>query len=588
MTRKPDEEFRGKVRFEYAEENTIRASVSMSGQIADTVYAGGSFEYAKTDGYVNNVVLNRRQDNSERLSARGIVRWTPSSDLEAVVIADASIKSFNEMMRGVPVALGDNYNTFADEVENDEVDHVGVQLNVEYNLNATYTIKSITGYRKSTHDIENDTDSRITNQDVSIFDPLPPFTSTPTAVSGATTPFNLSQRFISQELQLLASHGKLDWMGGLYYFDQHSEEANERFLGAGVRFPFAIYINGLGIEDRDGWAVYGNASYRMLDDQLELSFGARYSEEDVNTEGFRVLALLGGPFATTTPRPADRTGEQNGDNFSIMASISYDFTDDLLGYATYSEGWKAGGVNRNPTSTAAVVPYEDESSENYEIGVKTSWLDNRATLNAALFWIDLTNQQLVNFVPPPPGAGGTPQTVVDNAASSRVYGVEFELNARVTDNFNFYAAFAYNDTKFKDFIRVFNPTDAFDMSGLDFEEVPEITTNLSGTYRLPVDMFGGSEVELYLNYRYVDKITQQDNFAGAVSSDQSRIPSYDRLDARVSLIHNSWRVTGYVDNVLDSYDVTDKSSDPFFGGAVAEYQRPLEPRQFGVVITRDF
>jgi iron complex outermembrane receptor protein len=167
VTRKPDEEFRGDLKLEYAEFDSWRALGNVSGQVGQNLFAGVGLEYAKTDGYINNVTLDEDAIPSERISGRGVIRWAPSEDLEILVIGDASLRNYHEMVRGVPFGPED-YDTFADQEEDDEMFNAGAQLNINYRFANGIEATSITGYREAEADVWVDTDSRVTNQTINI------------------------------------------------------------------------------------------------------------------------------------------------------------------------------------------------------------------------------------------------------------------------------------------------------------------------------------------------------------------------------------------------------------------------------------
>ena len=584
VTRKPDDTFRGRVRVDLSEFDSLRVTSGLSGAIAEDMFAGASVEYARTDGYIRSVTRDEDLIPSERITARGILRWLPSDSLEINLIGDASIKDYNEMMRGVPLPSR-GFEANNDEDRADDSDNAGVQLNVDYDINEDVTFSSISGYRVSDVDVLGDTDGRVSPQDVTIFPPVAPQTDRPVPVQGATTPFHIKMEFLSQELRLAGTSGDIEWLGGLYWFRQDTDEDRYRYLGAGIAFPFAVYIEEHFFEIRDGWAAFAQGSY-SFSDRLELTLGARYSDENVETGGLRLIYLLGDP-GPDAPALTDKAATTGGDNVSVMASLSYDMTENSLVYLTYAEGWKAGGINRIPSNAAGVKPYDDEYSENYEVGFKSSFANGRASLNASLYRIDITDQQVFNYIPSPT-AGGVPVSAVDNAAESQVTGVELEFQARPLDALTLTGTLAYSDTEFKDYTRAFSATDQTVMDGRNFENVPEMTSNATAAYRAPLEAFGGSDLEFYLNYRYVDEVVIQDNFIGADSGNILTIPEYDRLDFRLSLLTDGWEYTLYVDNVLDSWDYTGASSDPYLFTQYPIYAQPLEPRQVGIVLSKEF
>lgn len=577
VTRKPNEDFRGNVRLEYGRFDSLRATGTMSGQIGDNLYASVGADYDKTDGYIRNVVLNQDATYSERVSARSVIRWTPSDALEVNLIADISTKTFNEMMRGVPIGPR-KYETFSDQEGDDHSKNRGAQINIDYNISDSVKLTSISGYRKSVADAFGDTDTRVTNQTISIVPVQAPFTTAQIGNQGAATPYESNHRYLSQELRLAGTAQQFDWQIGGYYFDQNAFQYAGRYLGAGVAFPFQVYIDQRYTTGRNGWAGFGQASYRPMD-RLEITAGARYSEEDIDLTGFRFQYTTA--FSSFAPDLHKTTT-----NFSLMGSISYKVTDQSNIYFTYAEGWKPGGFNPAPSSTTNAIGYDDETSTNYELGFKSNWAENRVSLNASLFWIDIKGQQVFNFITPKT-AGALPTSAIENAASSRVKGFEVELNATPAEGLTFSGNFALNDTKFNSYTRRYSATDAFVMDGLKFENTPEKTASLAVDYSVPVS--DSNKLEFSLNWRYVDDVIIQDNFIGARSNIQTRVPSYDRLDGRISVVSDGgWTTTLYVNNILNSFDYTDDTSDPYQFTVYPHYVKPLEPRKVGIVVAKKF
>ena len=584
VSRKPDADFRGLIQAEYADFNSSRIEGGLSGPLGETVFASLNAQYSQTDGYIDNVTLGEDQSPSEFLVGRGVLRWTPTDDLDISFIADASERDYNEIGRGVPLE-SESYESISDEETNELNKTAGLQLNVDYRLGANLTLTSITGWREASTDTWVDADGTPTIDGTWIVPATPPYTPNAVTVSGATLNARIDQDFRSQELRLAGDNERFDWLVGLYYFDRYTDDDLERFIGVGVAPPtsaLGVYFLQDFWEQREGYAGFGQVNYRPFE-RLELSLGARYSEEKVETGGVRTFYRSN----NTANPPVFKDFEETFDNVSVMASIAFDVSDSLNTYFTYAEGWKAGGVNRSPASTSQVLPYDDEYSTTYELGMKSRFAGGRVVVNGALFYIDLQDQQLSGFVPVP---GSTPVLVVTNAGASEVRGAELEFAAKPADAFEFSAAVGYNDTELKEYVRFFSPTNFFDMSGRDFEDVPELTASAQAIYRTRSDLLLGGGLELRLNYRYVDDVITQDQGVGTTASSQLTIPAFDRWDARVSLVRDDgWRVTLFVDNIADSFDYTRITTPAWtpnipYGTLVM----PLEPRQYGVIIAKTF
>ncbi|WP_020401165.1 TonB-dependent receptor [Kordiimonas gwangyangensis] len=597
VTKKPDEEFAGKLLLQYGGFNELRARGAIRGPLAETLFAGLSVEYYQTDGYLDNGVTGADYNTTEQIAGRGVLRYVPSSDFEVTIVGDVSKKDYNEIGRGVPFGSGD-YTVIAD---NDDLDHKtnsGIQATIDWSLNDTLNLTSITGYRVTDADTTVDLNGRLDDQTPVVLDPAQApvdfLTNGPVSVAGTSQSLLLNQTFFSEEVRLSGEHDSLDWLVGLYYFDQTQDQERALDIGlapAGTNNVPPLYVRENFVDARDGWAAFGQASYMVATD-LELTFGARYSKENIDVVKERILAVLSGGNTVLIPtyQPDD---SDSFDNVSIMASISYDWSDDLQTYFTYAEGWKAGGFNRFPSRQNAVASYDDELSENWELGIKGQAFDGALTFNLAAFWISIDGQQLLNIVPDP--AGLTPITIIENAGSSRSRGFEWELTARPLDGLTLDFNGTYADTEMLEFLQcnslgdINDPNDdvCFDFAGSDFENTPELVMNSSLTYTMPL---GGDDwsIEFFVNYRYVDGFNGTNNSFNGRLGEQIPVESYDRLDAKISVFDDDgWRATLFVDNLLDSYDVSYVSFDPT-SVAYDKYVHPLEPRQIGIVLSKTF
>ncbi len=126
---------------------------------------------------------------------------------------------------------------------------------------------------------------------------------------------------------------------------------------------------------------------------------------------------------------------QSGETHKL--NLSYKIDSDKLIYATYSTGFRPGGVNRRPQ----YAPYIADTVNNFELGAKTSFLDRKVRLNIAIYYEQWKNLQ---FALSPPGSNGVFSTF--NAGDARVYGLESDLSWRVTPEFTISGSGSYIDT----------------------------------------------------------------------------------------------------------------------------------------------
>ncbi len=229
---------------------------------------------------------------------------------------------------------------------------------------------------------------------------------------------------------------------------------------------------------RPSTAIYGEAAYEITD-ALSLTVGLRYTWDKVKYSNARttLFDLAGtGTIASLVPYsfpfngalPAVSQQRKTGE-FSGRAVIDYKFTDDVLGYASYSRGYRAGTFNGLAYQDISQVYFlEPEKVNAYEVGLKSRFANNRVQLNVAGFYYDYSNQQIAQVI----GA-----TSFLRSASGRVVGMEAELAVQVADPLRFDASFGYLDTKYKG--NSVDPTDpsslSLDINGNRFPNAPKTT-----------------------------------------------------------------------------------------------------------------
>lgn len=267
------------------------------------------------------------------------------------------------------------------------------------------TLKSITAYREFDSTFYGDLD----------FTPYSIFTNN-------NMPFNQQQ--FSQEFQLVGSAfgDRLDYVLGLYYFNEKGDQAvdllapgNIPAAQAAALAPFLPYFQTTTrTVDNTSKAAYAQLTYAITD-RLKLTGGLRYTDEtkDYFVSQFRSV----GPLQSAT-------GIQGTKIWTPMANLAWQATDDVLLYATYSEGYRAGGfAARFSGGLISPLPsYEPEYVTSYEAGVKSTLFDRRLTLNLAAFRIDYRDIQVTATTP---GLAG----FVLNLADARFTGFEAEARA---------------------------------------------------------------------------------------------------------------------------------------------------------------
>lgn len=226
-----------------------------------------------------------------------------------------------------------------------------------------------------------------------------------------------TQRTLSQELRLATQGEARAWdaVGGLYW--QKSRSHSERAPDASAPL-FGVYGAADSRIESTEKAVFGEYIWHLAP-RWDLTLGARHSEEKAETTYTQVDAQFtpgfvyqgNDTFTSTTPKVA----------------LGFQVTPDTRLYASLSKGFKAGGYNRIGSITTDSVAYSPEKTLNQEIGIKSSLLDKRVWLNAALYRIDIDDVQ--QFI----GAAGTGTQTLSNIGKARSEGAEISLDWRADE-----------------------------------------------------------------------------------------------------------------------------------------------------------
>ncbi|MBK6491291.1 MAG: TonB-dependent receptor [Sphingomonadales bacterium] len=283
-------------------------------------------------------------------------------------------------------------------------------------------------------------------------------------LDGSPTPVAYTQRItdyhaLSQELQLTgtALSDRLNYVLGAFYFKEKAETLGPQvFFGGGADFQ-----SDYGSHTR-AFALYTQLDYKLTD-ALKLSVGGRYTHEAKDVRRFlRVnFDAANGIFSPLVVAniPYGGVPDAKYNNFSPAATLSYAASEDVNVYARFARGFKSGGFNGEtndfgaptaacPTGALELCdPYNPEKVDSYELGIKTKLADGRLILNVAAFRDQHKDIQLSIF-----RATGAASSIVRNAASARIQGLEFEAIARPVDALTVNATLALLDAKYNKYL----------------------------------------------------------------------------------------------------------------------------------------
>jgi outer membrane receptor protein involved in Fe transport len=182
------------------------------------------------------------------------------------------------------------------------------------------------------------------------------------------------------------------------------------------------------------WSVNGGLRYFTYDNTLQGFYG--FSKNYVFTSGEKLCA--GRPPTTPFAPCTDLDKRVSGSGNVPRANVTYKIDPDKLVYATFSKGFRPGGVNR--TAAAGIGPYQADFLKNYEIGWKTQWFDHRLRWNGAVFWEDWKNFQF-SFL------GPNSVTIIQNGGNARIKGIENEIEWAATNALTLSTSFTFLDPR---------------------------------------------------------------------------------------------------------------------------------------------
>lgn len=376
------------------------------------------------------------------------------------------------------------------------------------------------------------------------------------------------------------------------------------FWQAAIGIPVAVGVNvpplsdafthGSGMDrnferESDAYSIYGQLTWNVSD-RLRAILDVRYTDEKQDGIGtsWPVLYTSGtfNPERVVRGSPGHNTEylffqERSDDSIDPSLRVQYDVNEDLMVYGVYAEGSKAGGMKANdatlgdqimafagnadylqryvgvtsltPADVAqgialkqgnGVFDFEDEEAESWELGFKTSLMDNAATLAVALFTTDFTNLQTSNY-------DGT-RFIIGNAGSATVDGLEVELAWRVNKNLRLHSSVSWIEAKYDDFAGAQCVVDASgapanadcdiasgteNQEGENLERSPDTEFNLSALWesRLTDSLRFKATASMYHSGSYFVQPTQ---------ASYATQESFTKYDARLAVASNDecWEV----------------------------------------------
>lgn len=444
ITKKPDNDFRGKVFTKVGTDGKKQLGFNVAGPIVENkFYAGIAYSHKEKDGFIKHSTTGKYVNNKETDYGKLTLRYTPSDNLDMIFITSKS-ENDNGAIDWAPsgqnldnVSVSSNLNGYSKPtIEN-------YSLNIDYDINNTTKIKSITSKRihKDKVALDNDLSAMTIRH------------------------FFRDYKFdtLSQELRLEKEIEDIKIVSGIYI---DKEENDLSLIRKTIMDPTGANSHPQKINSKT-YSFFTNVIY-PINEKFTINGGIRYDKEekDIKVDATNIYY------------------ENDWKNISPKLSLQYNIDDSNMSYFTVAKGYRSGGFNPF-AGTINKETYDEESLISYELGYKSMFFDNKLKLNAAIYYMDIDDMQIQTMPNPA-------MVYMVNAASATSKGVELDIEALLSDNLTLFSSFGYNKTTFDEFMDNGN-----DYSNNYNPNAPKYNYNIGLQYRADNGLYARTDINGY-------------------------------------------------------------------------------------------
>jgi iron complex outermembrane receptor protein len=702
-TTEPSDEFGGRITATTGSNSRRDVQANLDLPLSDNLLTKWTASSQKRDGFIQSLSVDREYGESDQQVFRGDILWTPSDRLSVrVVHSQDDLKLTEPRIQDAIFDTGVIPGPDGVLGTPDDVQNWGVlmkdfyRLAIEQNPDAypgflPYTPENYTsGYpggrigrwetasktgqpsqierEQTTVDVTWDVTDNISIQFLTAYQDV----ATDIIIDWDGADYDIVSDLsrtrldvFSEEIQISGGSGRVNWVGGLYYWDEESvTRADRRTLGDFFTYPgvptplfdvadvhahpqcvalrdpagspapgqtdpvttfapnpvtnptgaatcgFAAFFaenifayDRLNFNNQDGYALFGEATV-TLTDQLDLTLGLRHHDQDVEagalafipgvtapqTSTADVLHTGGDPFAGTRIIDPDAP-PVTFDEQTIKVALQMQFTQDIMGYVSYSEGFNSGGIDSITTDQQLWFPYDPEVIENTEIGIRSDLLGGQLRLNATYFDSDWTNIQNDGVVRDPDSGVELPSLATTNVGTANANGLELELTYAATDNFLVNFNLGLLDTEYTD---IAEGTSFLDES-TEFQQAPDSTWNIGLQHT--ADLASGGSITTRVDYAYTDQFWRSLAFlrvdqygvknGGPIPANFDESGDWGTVNARVTYEapDGDYAISLFGTNLTDEYML---NSGFFHGIWGYDFATVSRPREVGLSLTMRF
>ena len=502
VLKKPGDEFRGEISAEYGDRDHIQVDLHGSGPLGETAGFAITLSHYERGGeyenfYPGNVLGTQPIDNevggeetdsitavmtlspTDRVNLQAHLTYEQSDDNQyAIAVLPSSANNCFRVTRGgdltqpLPpagtpeasasgvgsaayngsgyycgrldvddvLATNDGKTSLETSFFNDagvETKSMRLGLKADVGLTEYVTLTSVTGYNDVKQNLWQD--QTFGGGDVTRYPNLP---FLPPFLRGAPYRFGFitaeDEKFddFSQEVRLsFDDDNALRSMIGFYYYKSDESKLRGLSNGSGAMYNGA-QLQHNGDEEIESWSVFGMLEFDFTE-KLTVGATLRYNEDDFDI----------------TPEGEGDSVQGSFSKFLPKFTASYKATDNLLAYANISRGNKPGTLNDQAGLPDADRDVDEETAWNFELGVKSAWMENRIVTNAAVYHIDWKDQQLTTTRVANVDGQNRTFSILENIGKSSITGIELDLSARLTDFWDVRVGYAWTDAEVDEFVQ---------------------------------------------------------------------------------------------------------------------------------------
>jgi len=493
ITKLPGEELRFEGHALYGDYSRWRTEAAGDVPLIDGVLAlRGAFAYDSRGGYTKNSNTGNEEDDARSRQAKLAAHFTPTDSLDVALRFNWLRSEYG----GAPFIKTDDHPAYPLFISGNNpggilgalpgISRPGVYTNdprkVNYEGDQNYIRDAWDVNATVAWNVTDDITVKWISSYLDLAQDLNPSNNDGIDIQLLVGDYEQANKEWQQEIDVTgtAFDGRLDWIGGFFYYDSQISEEYRYTLpalqltyewlftafGAGICAPTvtgpttAIPSNCLALfgSKLDGttspvpflefsldqhltsWALFTQQTFHVTE-WLRLTGGFRWTKDDKADVHRQVLNLdpsgqAGCGTALNPPASEQKSWSEPTGKLSVDADVG----EDALAYFSFTRGFKAGGYNVGTCGNT----YDPEFVNAYEIGAKSQWLENTVQLNVSAFFNDYTDYQARLF--------NNNASIVENAANAETYGIEFEASWVPVEAFRLDAAYSILNAKYQEFI----------------------------------------------------------------------------------------------------------------------------------------